>query len=123
MTPVVIESPYAGNVKLNLHYLDLCILDCIKRGETPYASHKMLTTALDDADEEDRSVGITAGRAMAVSIRLHGGTVAFYVDLGNSTGMRAAVRFYESAGIRYETRTLPGRLSELLLPVSIEVDG
>ncbi len=123
MTPVVIESPYAGNVKLNLHYLDLCILDCIKRGETPYASHKMLTTALDDGREEDRSVGMAAGLFMSTFIRIHGGAIAFYADLGESEGMLAAMMFYDRNGIRYETRRLPGNLADLIAPSTVEVDG
>ena len=63
MKLVVIESPYAGDVERNLRYLDACIRDCIGRGESPYASHKILTTALDDNDPEQRKLGIAAGLA------------------------------------------------------------
>lgn len=89
--PVVIESPYAGDVGENLRYLDRCILDCLARGETPYASHKMLTSALDDRDEEQRGLGIAAGLDMASSTRA---PVVFYLDRGVSTGMAKSLRHH-----------------------------
>ena len=39
----VIESPYAGDVEGNLTYLRACLKDCVERGESPYASHGLLT--------------------------------------------------------------------------------
>ena len=43
MIPVVVESPFKGNewqdTERNRVYLELCLRDCIERGETPYAWH------------------------------------------------------------------------------------
>lgn len=99
---VAIESPYSGDTHRNLKYLDRCILDCLKRGETPYASHKMLTTALDDTTPEERALGMQRGLEMAVTLEVR----AFYVDLGWSDGMRSAKKYYEENNIPYETRVL-----------------
>jgi hypothetical protein len=63
MKLVIIESPYKGNVPRNKLYLRACIRDCIMRGESPYASHRMLTDALDDDDPREREIGIKAGLA------------------------------------------------------------
>jgi hypothetical protein len=43
MRRVVIESPYAGDVGLNLLYLRACLADSLSRGEAPYASHAIYT--------------------------------------------------------------------------------
>lgn len=99
---VVIESPYAGDVDANLAYLDKAILDCLARGESPYASHKMLTTALDDDIPDQRALGISAGLAFR---RMVQGRV-FYCDRGWSSGMRAALDLYLSEGLSWELRFL-----------------
>lgn len=105
MIPVVIESPYAAptdeGVAANLTYLDRCILDCLRRGETPYASHKMLTTALNDRAPAERALGIQAGLAMRKIL-----APRFYIDLGWSSGMLAAKAIYDADGILYTIRRL-----------------
>jgi len=83
MRLVIIESPYSGDVERNERYLQACIRDCIDRGESPYASHRMLTSALDDTVKKERDQGIQAGFAW----RTCAGVSAFYVDLGMSGGM------------------------------------
>ena len=88
--PVIIESPFAGNVPLNRAYLQACIRDCLGRGETPYASHQMLTWALDDLKPEERELGISSGLEMRDFIRANGGKSVYYVDLGWSAGMTLA---------------------------------
>lgn len=104
MKLVVIESPYAGAIELNLAYLDACIRDCIARGESPYASHKMLTTALDDNDPRERALGISAGLAW----RKRADMRVFYVDRGISRGMHVAMQLYEQDGLPFEMRRLGG---------------
>jgi len=88
MKLIIIESPYAGDVKLNLEYLDLCILDAIKRGESPIASHKMLTSALKDADPLERSLGIMAGFAWHEKADY----TVVYQDHGISDGMKYGIQ-------------------------------
>lgn len=63
MIRVIIESPYAGDVERNKKYLQRCIRFCLRNGESPYASHQMLTEALDDNDPIQRHAGIAAGFA------------------------------------------------------------
>ena len=92
-TPCIIESPWAGCVPLNRAYLEACIRDSISRGETPYASHKMLTDALDDLNPEERKTGIQAGLDLRQQlIEKCGAVVAYYTDLGWSSGMKAAAQ-------------------------------
>lgn len=87
-TRVVIESPFAGDVAGNLAYLNLCIADCVRRGESPYASHLMLTGGLDDRDPVERDRGIKAGFLWRdVSEK-----TVVYLDRGVSTGMVLGIR-------------------------------
>lgn len=104
---VVIESPYAGEVDDNLSYLNRCIRECALRRDSAYASHLMLTGALDDDDPEERALGIGLGLVFrrVADMRI------FYIDRGWSRGMDAARRLYEREGLSFEVRIL-GRLLE-----------
>lgn len=99
---VVIESPYAGDVKRNRAYLEICIRNSVYRGETPYASHKMLTDALDDSIPEERDLGIACG----LELRRRADLRVFYIDLGWSGGMLAAKKLYDAEGLEYEERKI-----------------
>lgn len=99
---VIIESPYAGDVERNKRYLQACIRDCLARGETPYASHQILTDALDDADPEQRVRGIEAGYGWWDAAE----AVVFYVDLGLSDGMRRALGRAVASGKLHLSRSL-----------------
>jgi len=99
MRPVVIESPYSGDVSRNRLYLEACILDCLRRGETPYASHKMLTDALDDLEPEERKLGMSAGYPWVELAE----TSAIYIDLGVSRGMEKALKLCPDAKIERRT--------------------
>lgn len=101
---VVIESPFAGDVSGNRAYLQRCIRDCLERGESPYASHQMLTEALNDDIPDERDLGIKAGYAFRHLANVR----AFYVDRGWSTGMRLARDLYDREGMSYEVRSLEG---------------
>ncbi len=104
---VIVESPYTGNIDLNLEYVRAAMHDCFKRGEIPFASHALYTQpgVLDDLNPMERALGITAGYAFWPCADV----IAFYVDLGWSQGMLAAkaraARQDESP--RVEERTLP----------------
>ncbi len=84
MKLVIIESPYSGNVGRNKLYLQACIKDCLRRGESPYASHQMLTEALNDLKPEERDAGIKAGFAFHQVADYS----AVYYDFGVSEGMQ-----------------------------------
>ncbi len=111
--PVVIESPYKATPEVSeqehRHYLQLCILDCLKRGETPYASHRMLTGpdgVFDDSVPDQRAFGIEVGLDMAKFMTKAGATVAVYVDYGYSEGMLKAVSMYRKRGAKWEERRI-----------------
>jgi hypothetical protein len=106
--PVVIESPLAGDVARHLRYLDACILDCIRRGETPYASHKMLPGALNDLSPDEREIGIKAGFVMAEALHMVGASRAVYRDEGVSDGMRDGMAHAAEIGQRVEHRRVKG---------------
>ena len=122
MRLVIIESPYKGNdwkdLERNNRYLQACIRDCINRGESPYASHQMLTDALDDTNPIERAVGIKAGlawRHARTPIRSSDGAVigfdpvciVVYTDLGWSDGMLLSKKLHNDEGTSYEERKLP----------------
>jgi hypothetical protein len=100
MKPVILESPYAGDVKKNRKYLNRCILDSLMRGEAPVASHKMYTDSLDDKIPEQRELGIEAGLSLNSVIK----DVVVYVDNGISDGMRRAICFHGESGCSIEYR-------------------
>lgn len=100
MDLVILESPYAGNVKSNLEYLEKCLLDCLLNDCAPIASHKLYTTCLDDSDPVDRKLGIDAGLAWLKKADKQ----IFYLDRGWSSGMIAAKKAGEEIGIKQEVR-------------------
>ena len=105
-TPIVIESPYAGDTYRNMRYLDACVRDALGRGETPYASHRMLTSALHDHVPEQRSVGMEAGLAMALHLAQSGASVVFFIDYGWSEGMILAKQYYSNNNITWIERRI-----------------
>jgi hypothetical protein len=108
VTPIIIESPLRGatgsdeEYEANKRYLQRCIRDCLSRGETPYASHQMLTSALDDKIPEQRKLGIEAGLAMRRFFPMR----AFYLDLGMSEGMTLAKELYQKERLLYVERRI-----------------
>jgi len=109
MKRVVIESPFAGEVARNVRYARRAMLDSLRRGEAPFASHLLYTQPglLDDDDPDDRRLGIDAGFAWREAAEL----TAFYVDLGWSRGMLEAREHAASLGTPIEERRL-GLLAE-----------
>lgn len=106
MRRVIVESPYAGEgeseVGANVEYARQCLLDCLKRGESPFASHLLYTQVLDDNDESQRTLGISAGIVWIP----HADATVVYVDRSISQGMRIGIAAAESAGIAIEYRRL-----------------
>lgn len=121
MPLVIMESPYAGDVNRNLRYARAALRDCLDRGESPLASHLLYTQPgiLDDANPDERTLGIAAGIAWAKCCD----RAVFYVDLGWSNGMNAARIFYEERGIPFEERSLGAKMLELAIdPTPLEAD-
>lgn len=96
MRLVVIESPYAGDVERNLKYARRAMVDSLRRGEAPIASHLLYTQdgILDDLVPEERTLGIEAGLLWAKYAEL----TAVYADLGVSPGMSEAIKRSQSEG-------------------------
>lgn len=109
MRLVVVESPYAGDVERNLAYARRAVADCLRRKETAYASHLLLTQPgiLDDLNPEEGALGIRAGlewHSVAEAI-------CFYIDLGWSNGMRGAFDHARRRFKQIEIRALDRELS------------
>lgn len=103
MKRVVIESPLSGNFARNIRYARLCALDCLRRGEAPYASHLLYTQMLDDKNPEHRKLGMEAGFAWNAVAEV----CAVYQDLGVSGGMKLGIQVHSSNNIPIEHRNLP----------------
>lgn len=87
MKLVIIESPYAGDLKGNTQYAQWAMLDALKRGEAPFASHLLYTQALNDNDPAERRLGIEAGHQWGKKAE----ATVVYIDRGMSTGMRQGI--------------------------------
>lgn len=104
MRRVIIESPYAGNVELNLRYLRACMHDSLMRGEAPFVSHGLYTQpgVLDDNDPEERRQGLYAG----FTWRLVAEATIVYTNLGITKGMAFGIAHAETHGKVIEYRSL-----------------
>ncbi len=99
---VIIESPYAGNIEKNTAYARRCMLDSLRRGEAPFASHLLYTQVLNDLDHTERRQGIESGFAWGSKADL----VAVYTDLGISDGMHEGIKRAEKLGIPVTKREI-----------------
>jgi hypothetical protein len=63
MKLVVIESPFAGDIKKNVEFCHNVCRYALGAGYSPYASHLFFTQFLDDNILEERKVGLAAGLA------------------------------------------------------------
>jgi len=110
MQLVIIESPLSGDFPKNIRYARLCMLDCLQRGEAPFASHLLYPQCLNDDKQADRQLGITAGFAWAkIAVKR-----IFYMDLGYSSGMQAAKADAKKLKQKIEGRYLPEKLMQQL---------
>ena len=88
MPPVLIESPFAGDVKLNIRFARACMRVSLFRGEAPFAMHLLYTQEgiLNDDIPEERSWGIAAGMAWGRYAEI----TAVYTNLGIPQGCSTA---------------------------------
>lgn len=102
MKRVIIESPLSGNWNVNTEYARQCMADCLKRGESPFASHLLYTQILDDNLPIERELGMAAGFAwMEVA-----DYVAVYTDLGISEGMKQGIKQAKAFGLNVMYRSI-----------------
>jgi hypothetical protein len=104
MKRVVLESPYAGDIEANVAYAQRCLLDCLRRGEAPIASHLLFPGPLNDAEPEERRLGIAAGHAWLPVAE----ALVVYTDRGISLGMKAAIDTAFAIGRPIEYRSIEG---------------
>jgi len=104
MKLVILESPYAGDIKRNVNYARKCMSDCFKRGEAPFASHLLYTQdgVLDDNISEERILGINAGLQWGECAEM----TVVYTDLGISRGMQYGIDNAIKANRRIEYRSI-----------------
>jgi hypothetical protein len=113
VTPVLLETPYGGEVALHLRYLRACMRDCLLHGESPYAPHHLYTApgVLRHEYTEERELV----RHASLAWRQYATKTVFYTDLGWSEDMLRARNLCTVDGWHYEVRFLePGWLSEHL---------
>lgn len=110
MQRVIVESPYGSKdpatIARNLRYLRACMLDCLARGEAPFASHALYTQpgVLLDSDPDEREKGIEAGLVWGEVAQ----KTVVYTDLGISRGMQYGIANARARGRPYEIRQIGG---------------
>lgn len=110
MRLVIVESPYAAATEerreAHVRYAREAMLDCLRRGEAPLASHLLYTQpgVLDDADSKQRALGIEAGLAWG---RKADATVV-YVGFDVNPGMRVGILRAHQEGRPVEFRLVGG---------------
>ncbi len=103
---VIIETPYSGDVEANTAYARTCLLDSLRRGEAPIASHLLHTHVLDDTQRDERSLGIEAGLAWyRVATKC-----VVYTDRGISGGMRKGLVQAMQYDVAVEYRRIGARV-------------
>ena len=102
MKLVVIESPYANNIERNVLYLKRVVIDCLARGEAPFASHLLYTQVLNDNIPAERALGMEAGFAWSKKAEL----TVVYGDYGISEGMELGIAEADAVGRRVEYRKI-----------------
>ena len=104
MKRVILESPYAGNIKENILYARRCVRDSLSRGEAPIASHLLYTQdgILNDDDPKERKWGIDAGLAWMEYAEKQ----VVYVDYGISKGMDYGISHVENTDLPIEYREI-----------------
>ncbi len=97
--PVILESPFKdfcmenGEFRpagINVQYAKACCIDCIRNGESPYASHLQFPQFLDE--NEERETGLAAGQAWYA----HAAYMVVYDDYGITPGMQAGIDYFKS---------------------------
>jgi hypothetical protein len=88
-------------LRQNICYARLALLDCLKRGEYPSASHLTFTQVWAETPEL-REAGIRAG----LEAYRWSDAGVHYVDLGVSDGMRRALKFSHEQGMDVEERRM-----------------
>lgn len=104
---VQVESPFASSsaegYAINIAYARAAVLDSIRRGETPVATHLLFTQPGILREETERALGLE----LALDLLQRVDAVVVYTDRGVSDGMQAAIREAHRRGIVVEYRRVP----------------
>ena len=104
---VIVESPFRATehrtAAQHREFLRCALADCIRRGESPFASHHLTPEVLHDDSPFERALGIHLGLAWGA----HADLIAVYSQLGVSAGMRQAIIHYKASGKQIEWREIP----------------
>lgn len=108
---VILESPFDAptpvGIEENLRYARACMRDCLRRRESPYASHALLTQpgVLDDTNPDERRLGMEAGFAWGD----RADASVFYIDRSWSRGMYEGLAraFLVGRAIEFRSLTFP----------------
>lgn len=126
MILVLLESPYAGGVFENVEYARACMVDSLRRGEAPFASHLLYPRVLNDDVLHERALGIQAGLVWG----MRADKTVVYLDRGISRGMMQGIHAAMEANRPIELRRLgvpasvvwaPSQGSARLLPPLLEL--
>lgn len=101
-TPAQRRRILADDLRGNIEYARACLLDSVRRGEAPIASHLLYPQILDDGIPDERATGIECGLAWRAVAHL----AVFYTDRGWSRGMLAAREVYEREGRTFVERSI-----------------
>ncbi|MHB8271999.1 DUF7768 domain-containing protein [Bradyrhizobium sp.] len=85
-----------------MQYAKAAMLDSLRRGESPLASHLLWPGILDDANPEERAAGIAAGLAWGCCAE----ATVVYGDRGISPGMVQGIARAHDEGRPVEHRRL-----------------
>lgn len=106
MRLVVLESPFFASTERerqeNVAYARACLLDSLRRGESPIASHLLWPSVLDDGTPSERAEGIEAGLAW---LKVAEASVV-YTDRGISKGMLLGVDRARKLNVPVEYRSI-----------------
>lgn len=104
LIPVIMESPYAGDIINNVDYALKSAQQLINEGYAPIASHLLFTRdgILDDNIPVERTLGIEAGLAW----KEHAEKTFMFVDNGISNGMKYGYQAAYKSGLDIELRSL-----------------
>ena len=108
LDPVILESPFAGDVKNNVHYAKYAINYFSQQGFAPMASHLSSTNFLDDTIKEQRDLGIDRGLDIA-----NGKNSIVAIDRGISGGMEYGVQRAINEGRKYSFVTISDNKSAI----------
>lgn len=101
--PVLLLSPFAGEVERNVAYARAAMADSIKNhNEAPFASHLLYPQILDDDDPLMREIGLACEHVwLPLANR-----VVVYIDFGISNGMTLAIDRATAEGLPKHMRRI-----------------